>query len=196
MTRIRLRAAYSPDELQRLYREPYDCFERGADHIERVMVTAGLAAGALARFGLSSAADLSAGTGAVLLNAARLSGRGVQLHQSDLVEHPDLDDHGPIEQTLDRCPEVDLFVCSETLEHLDDPDAVLRRIADRSRYLILSTPDGERNTVNPEHYWGWGTDDVRAMLGASGFRSLSLLKFTPTPLYYTFQIWLAERIGS
>lgn len=193
--RTRLREAYSPDGLAELYREPYDCFERGADHIERVMVTAGLAAGAMARFGLSSAADLSAGTGAVLLNAAKLSGRDVHLYQSDLVEHQDLDDHGPIEQTLDRCPEVDLFVCSETLEHLDDPDAVLLRIAQKARYLVLSTPDGERDTVNPEHYWGWGSEDVRAMLHGSGFRPLSLLKFTPTPLYYTFQIWLAERIG-
>jgi hypothetical protein len=193
LTRVRLRDAYSGAQLRGLYDKPYDCFERGADHIERVMVTAGLAAGALTRFNLESAADLSAGNGAVLNFASTMIRRPVQRHQSDLVPAPGLDDHGPVEETLERCPEVDLFICSETLEHLDDPDTVLYRISGKARYLIVSTPDGENNTINPEHYWGWDTEGIRGMLEANAFRPLSLLKFTPTPLYYTFQLWLAER---
>lgn len=189
--RRKLREFYTEDERLSLYSKPYDCFERGSDHIERVAVTAGLAIGAVQRYGLRSAADLSCGTGTLLETARRVT--GISTWTGDLVPTPRLDTSGPIEQTIKNCPEVDLFVCSETLEHLEDPDSILKGIRSVSRYLILSTPDGENNSLNPEHYWSWESADVREMLGAAGFAPQSLLLFTPTPRYYTFQVWLASR---
>ena len=61
----------------------------------------------------------------------------------------------------------DLFICSETVEHLDDPDTVLKHIRKRCRALVLSTPLAEFTPVNPEHYWGWDHDGVREMLTAA-----------------------------
>lgn len=147
------------------------------------------------RFGLTTAADLAAGDGE-LLRQVQTQCPGAVTFTSDLVPHPELDSSGPIEATLDQCPDVDLFVCSETLEHLDDPDDVLRRITSKSRYQIISTPNGEPNLINTEHYWTWDTEGIRGMAEQAGLRPLSQLLFTPTPLYYTFQIWLMERIES
>jgi hypothetical protein len=77
--------------------------------------------------------------------------------------------HGPIDQTIDSLQPVQLFICCETLEHLDDPDLVLRKIREKTETLVLSTPDGETTDHNPEHYWGWDAQGVEEMVRAAGF---------------------------
>jgi 2-polyprenyl-3-methyl-5-hydroxy-6-metoxy-1,4-benzoquinol methylase len=191
MTRTQLRPFYSEAERAQVYGRSYD-HTRWGDHIERVAVTAGLVAGAVNRFRLTSVADLSCGDGAIVQLARRtaLTGRAVL---GDLVKRPGLDIAGPIEETILQLMPVDLYVCSETLEHVEDPDELLRRVRDKARFLVLSTPDGETGSDNPEHYWGWDRDDVRAMLQAAGWNPQSMLTLRSEPSYYTFQIWLAER---
>jgi hypothetical protein len=81
-------------------------------------------------------------------------------------------------------------VCSETLEHVEDPDAVLRAIRGRSWSLLLTTPHGEADDANPEHYWGWHADDLDPMLEAAGWSDRRVELFTPASVpHYTFQIW-------
>lgn len=63
---------------------------------------------------------------------------------------------------------VDLFISSETLEHLDIPDLALRLINNKSKYLILTTPEDE-HPVDRFHYWVWGSDDIEKMLKDAGF---------------------------
>lgn len=102
--------------------------------------------------------------------------------------------HGPIEQTIHQIPDVDLFLCSETLEHVDDPDLVLRLIRAKCHYLLASTPIGEWNPEhNPEHYWGWTLEAFGMMLEEADFRKVVLTTVeTPPPYLYDYQIWLCE----
>lgn len=63
---------------------------------------------------------------------------------------------------------VDLFISSETLEHLDNPDLALQLINTKSKYLVLTTPEDE-NPVDRLHYWVWGANDIEKMLKDAGF---------------------------
>lgn len=177
--RVRLRDAYTPAELQVIYPRPHQ-HDRWPDHRLRVDVTV-----QIARFlhpGGGTIADLSCGDAAIAnaLNADRVI-------LGDLAEG--YEHHGPIEQTIDRIPRVDLFVCCETLEHLDDPDRVLWKIRQRANTLVVSTPDGEQTGHNPEHYWGWDANGVYDMLTTAGFTPVvrTLLHLTQPAAAY--QIW-------
>jgi len=192
--RTRLRPAYT--DLSDVYTTPYD-HTRWADHIGRVTATVEFALG----FDPApdSIADLSCGDGAIPQAigrwAARCLNRPVPLVLGDLVG--DWPIRGRIESTVDVLPEVDLYVCSETVEHLDDPDAVLATIATKARRLLLSTPLGETSTENPEHYWGWDFAGVRELLTGSGWTPTDVTTWThPTINYYTFQFWAAQRTAT
>lgn len=183
MTRVRLRPAHSPDELARIYAEPHD-HTRWSDHRLRVAATAQLAA-AVTEGGIGSAADLSCGDGAIL------SAVPAQVkYFGDLA--PGYELTGPIEETLDRIPDVDLLVCAETLEHLDDPDKVLAKARRKARGLVLSTPVDAWQDTNAEHYWAWSRADVEEMLTASGFHPVvfMLLDFRMHGRsHYAFGVW-------
>lgn len=130
----------------------------------------------------NQAADLSCGDGAILdaLPATRKT-------YGDLVSSHPLDVVGPIEDTIATIGSVDLLVCTETLEHLDDPDAVLRGIGKKANMLLLSTPvDAWEDGSNNEHYWAWDVPAVGAMIVAAGFR---VLRYEQLPLWYQFGLW-------
>lgn len=180
--RVRLRPAYGLDELSRIYAVPHD-HTRWQDHVVRVAATAALArscAGAVRR-----AADLSCGDGAVLqaIDAReRLFGDFAPGYRFT----------GPIEATIDEIPPVDVFVCCETLEHLDDPDLVLKAIRAKTRGLILSTPVDAWGDTNPEHYWAWSRAAVEDMACTAGFepRVYAELDFRQCPGgEYSFGCW-------
>jgi hypothetical protein len=169
VTRIRLRAAYNPATLAAIYDTTY-CHAAWPDHVIRVAetITAGRelirATGAPATI-----ADLSCGDGAIAraLGAEVAQSGAVRVLLGDLT--PGWEFCGPIEETLGQLTHVDLFICTETIEHLDDPDSVLAEIRRRSGSLLVSTPVGEETSANPEHYWGWDTTDVRDMLITAGW---------------------------
>ena len=103
----------------------------------------------------------------------------------------------PIEKTIDSIGlnTVDMWVCSETIEHLDDPDSVLAEIRNRTKWLLLSTPDGETAASNnPEHIWSWDAEMVVAMLSDAGFKTLvqMSLDLRPAGYQYCYTIVLAQ----
>lgn len=182
MRRERLRPAYSAKDLARHYKRPHNHFDN-ADHRLRIALTIPLTR-ALAGT-VESVADLACGdaTVAYAVNAPRR-------YLGDLAPgHPIV---GPIESTVGMIPPVDLFICTETVEHLDDPDPVLRAIRDKTTYLVLSTPVGCFHDENPEHYWAWDREAVEAMTDEAGFKVSVYAELDLTasgPDHYKFGIW-------
>ena len=99
---------------------------------------------------------------------------------------------GHIDDTIKEIPKVDLFICSETLEHLDDPDATLKAIRAKTKYLFISTPNGEDNDGNPEHYWGWDNEDIKEMLVNAGFEPEVYYLLELKEYLYDFQMWICK----
>lgn len=186
MTRKQLRPFYRPEELERIYATAYD-HTRWPDHVQRVAETIRTLDEFAHETGARSVADLSCGDGAVVNGSTRPWQRKVL---------GDLTTTGPLETGLGRLDPVDMYVCSETLEHLEDPDAVLRQIREKAGHLLLTTPTDEVSDENPEHYWGWGTEDIRAMLVSAGWEPRSVDLFRPEVetafQCYTFQIWMCS----
>lgn len=186
MMRVRLRDYPDAAELAAMYAKPHD-HSRFADHAYRVDVTSAIAQLA---FEGGTVADLSCGDATI---ARRLEAiEGAEIILGDFA--PGYDYCGPIEETIGQIPHVDMFILSETLEHLDDPDAVLAAIRAKTDTLILSTPDGEQGRSNPEHIWGWDDEAIEEMLIRAGFRPqiCNILDLRPAGWLYAFQIWLAS----
>jgi len=179
--RKRLRPRYSESELAKIYQVPHQ-HNRWEDHILRVKMTIALASYFT---GVKSVADLSAGD-AVIINAIQAERKYI----GDFA--PSYEFVGPIEKTIHEIPDVDLFICSETIEHLDNPDEVLAMIGKKTRHLILSTPDSETDNGNPEHYWGWDNEGVREMLLAAGFIPKAFANFRVIDLGYMYQAWACD----
>jgi len=185
--RIRLRPQYSLSELNTIYSVPH-IHSGWPDHRARVYATLGVAQ----MFGpVDSAADLSCGDGWIL---SRIEAKTKFF--GDYA--PGYEITGPIEETINRIPYVDLFICSETVEHLEEPDKVLRQIRDKTKYLVLSTPSNETDpTLNPQHYWGWDQEEIKYMMIDAGFtpwifNHLTFDRNLQPQYVYDFQVWGAE----
>lgn len=183
MRRERLRPAYSPEELAEIYpviRDHHDY----VDHQIRVLLTIQTAK---AVFGtVDVAADLAAGDGAILA--------GVPSRKKIFGDYvAGWEYHGMIEDTIVQLPAVDLFVCTETIEHLDDPDTVLKAIRERTEALICSTPvDAWNDIVNPDHYWAWDRRAVEDMLNRANFVPAAYVELDLSmagPEHYRWGIW-------
>lgn len=185
--RRRLRPTPTGDELAQMYAEPHD-HTQWPDHIFRVDVTSALATNVLPPGG--KVADLSCGDGVIARRLATTNNAQVIL--GDYA--PGYQYTGPIETTISQIPPVDLFICSETIEHLDDPDAVLTAVRAKTDWLVLSTPDGEDDDANPQHLWGWDAEAVEAMLHAAGFtpKVHTTLDLRPAGCVYSYQIWVCR----
>lgn len=185
--RRRLRPMPSQDELDVLYAAPHR-HSAWADHRVRVDVTIALARHIIRKNAV--VADLSCGDAAIA--KALFTSHRARLFLGDYA--PGYEYTGPIEETihkLDLHPPADLFICSETIEHLDDPDTVLKTIRGKTSNLILSTPDGEDNDSNPEHVWGFDSEAVESMLITAGFTPtvFTELDLRPAGFLYAYQIW-------
>lgn len=182
--RVRLRPAYTAEQLADLYATPHNhsCW---GDHRVRVAITAQLSH--LLAGPISTAADLSCGD-ATILKALNVGAR----YFGDYA--PGYPLTGPIDDTINEIPVVDLFVCCETLEHLDDPDLTLKKIRAKTRALVLSTPVDAFGDTNPEHYWAWSREGVEAMLAEAGFRTevYTAIDFRPAGAEYCFGVWFAR----
>lgn len=178
---MRLRPAYTPEQLASLYAKPHD-HTQWVDHLIRVDVTIAIARGLAGQ--PVTAADLSCGDAAIV--------KALDPRRSYLGDYaPGYELHGPIEETIHEIPRVDLFVCSETIEHLDDPDKVLKEIRGRAASLVLSTPVDCWNDPNPEHYHAWDREAVEEMLTAAGWQVAyyNALDLRPLTGAYCFGIW-------
>lgn len=179
----RLRPKYSNEELKCIYAEPHN-HKRWHDHLIRVSVTTEVAKWRSIS-DVESAADLSCGNGAIIDSL-----NGIKKYKGDFAEGYEF--CGPIEETIELIPNVDLFILSETIEHLDEPQKVLEKIRNKTKYLLLSTPDGEDNDDNPEHYWGWDTEGIESMLKKAGFEPVVLNVLKLKEYLYDYQIWLCK----
>jgi len=182
--RKRLRPAYPASELSTVYPSTYD-HTRWPDHLDRVAQTITFAHTAFPQ--AVSVADLSCGDAAIAQALADHWDADCIL--GDLVagyEH-----HGQIEDTITAVGPVDVFICSETLEHIDDPDHLLEQIRATASRLILSTPCDETIT-NPEHYWAWGAADVAAMLERAGWQPVAYQFIEYPDLDVRYQLWAAR----
>jgi hypothetical protein len=180
--RVRLRPAYLEDEIEAIYLQPHN-HTKHEDHIIRVQKSIEL----LKEYNTyNSIADLSAGDAAII--------NSIDAQVKYIGDYaPGYEITGHIDQTLNDLPEVDLFICSETLEHLDDPDATLKAIRKKTKYLFISTPNGEDNSSNLEHYWGWDNQDMQEMLIDAGFDPVvyHLLELKEKH-HYDFQMWICK----
>lgn len=209
MTRIRLRESRHPADEAAYYRRVYPQgyrHDRWPDHVERVAASVEM----IRRYGslIRTAADLSCGDGAILRGVPGLARvwvgdlNGVDMEQpgwsgstTEVTQIPP----GLLPESLAHMPEdpVDLFVLSETIEHLPDPDTLLSMLTGYARYLFLSTPVEEpAGSGNLEHYWSWGQADVHQMLQEMGWNPLELRLLRPQstlhlPDSYTYQLWMA-----
>lgn len=180
--RKRLRDKYSDEELKNIYKEPHRHI-LWQDHVIRVEKTIDIINKNCG--GIESCADLSAGD-AHIINSINCKDKfiGDYAPKYDLV--------GPIEETIHKIPNVDLFICSETLEHLDDPDKVLCEIRNKSKMLVVTTPEGKFDDENPEHYWAWDSGSLKEMLIAAGFDPFFYEKIELSQYYYDFQVWVCK----
>ena len=178
--RKRLRPAYSEQELAHVYETPHQ-HSQWADHRLRVQMTIAFASWFK---DVNTIADLSAGD-AVIINAIDATTRYI----GDFA--PAYEFTGAIDETIDLIPKVDLFICSETIEHLDNPEATLAKIRQKTKALIVTTPIAEDNDDNPQHYWGWDEEAVRELLEGAGFSPVisSTLRFFDKSLVYDYQLW-------
>ena len=211
MTRVQLREIRTAAQETAFYERRYPLgyrHEVWPDHVERIAASAEL----IRRYSgqIRTAADLSCGDCALIsrldLETAYvgdlIGARGEYPMRPNVRVLP----AGPLPDSLDgfrtipgKTLPVDLFILSETLEHVPDPDTLLAKLTDISRYLFLSTPlDEPASTGNEEHYWGWGQSDIHHLLWESGWSPLEVSLFTPEstrhyPEAYTFQLWMAVR---
>lgn len=162
MTVTRLRSEYTPEELANLYPRPHNHTLYGRGHDLRVRVMVKIARDLAKHIELTRVADLSAG------NAMVAFAVGAPLtYLGDIA--PGYEYQGPIEETIHLIPSVDLFISGETLEHVDDPPAMLAAIRDKTSWLLLSTPTENWDDSNREHLWAWSERDVTGMLTEAGF---------------------------
>lgn len=186
MYRRRLRETPTDAEFAELYPHPHDHLAWGAGHSLRVDATIALGRWFAEQIDAQSIGDLSTGNGSIPFGIGSPFDRA--MHLGDFA--PGWDVTGPIEETIRQIPPVDLFVCSETIEHLDDPDSVLAEIRGKCRGLLLSTPIGETGNGNPEHVWGWDQEAVGLMLADAGFDVARAVRVDVLiPDSYSYMIW-------
>lgn len=179
--RLRLRPAHDADVLARIYAKPHD-HTKWLDHKVRVATTAQFTHSLTGR--VDSGADLSCGDGTILSSLDV----GTRYFGDFAPGYPLT---GPVDETIEQIPNVDLFVSCETLEHLDDPDATLKLIRGKTKTLTLSTPVDAFQDTNLEHYWAWSREGVEAMLTDAGFTVVAYasIDFRPAGGEYQFGVW-------
>lgn len=141
-------------------------------HRARLLRSAALVGDAARAYRLRTVVDLGAGDGGLLsllgpaltawgydLAASAVAGgaeRGVDIRLGDVVT-------GDISWGQ-------IAVATEMLEHLVDPHAFVRRIAEHSEVLVCSSPRLETGDFHYEfHTWAWDFTGYRALVEQAGF---------------------------
>ena len=158
----KLREFYTQHELSEIYATPHDHAIYGRGHGIRVNMTIQLAKDMAYQAEAKSVADLSCGNGAIA--------KALNVEKTILGDYAKGYEYsGPLEVSLKKIENVDLYICSESIEHVEDPSSVLKLIRSKSQTLILSTPIDAWGDTNDEHYWAWGKQDVEMLLKNAGW---------------------------
>ena len=176
---IKQRRFHAPEALAEIYANPYDP-HRWPEHSIRITCTTDIAQRVIDEHGLKTVADLSCGDGSI---AKKLS------------VMPSFLSDGQIEIDIDLIDPVDLFIFTETMEHLEAPWTILEKIAMKTKWIVLSTPLDEDPAIgNYEHYWSFTETDVHSILLQSGFVDIDVAHLSQDGWTYTYQIWTARSI--
>jgi hypothetical protein len=190
--RTQLRPFHDADALAKIYDHPYD-HTAWAEHRQRVEWTVRAGIALVEHLQAVSLVDLSCGDGAVLRGIQAGVKHETKLTFGDLVRADHIDLIGPIENSIMHFNVVSgvdgrMLVLTETIEHLEDPDKILRIAREAFSSLLVTTPIDE--TVahgNQEHYWGWSVADVDEMLTVAGWRHDVHHRLDAT--FYSYQLW-------
>lgn len=96
----------------------------------------------------------------------------------------------------------DMAICSDVIEHLDQPDNLLRllsRLIKPAGYVLLSTPDRDRlrdgdrggPPANPAHVREWNRRELAQYVESHGFRILKHFYTSPVPFAFN-RLWWDE----
>lgn len=189
MTRLRLREAHDAETLAKLYLTPHDSGRYGRGTKMRVEMTIGFAQAVWPGVETMLVADLMCGDAKIARNL------GLTPILGDIAAGYEY--HGPIEDTVEVIPEVDLFVLSEALEHLDNPAAVLSAIHDKAERLLVTTPLEAYGDLweNPEHYWAWDRCGVEQLIVAAGWHISAFASLDTRPFSepYHYGMWALQQ---
>lgn len=178
----RLRPPHSAEELKQIYSAPHNS-DKWADHIKRVDRSIDFIKENCKS--VKSAADLSCGNGKIL-DAMDCEIK----YYGDFA--PGYPLTGPIDETINDMSAVDLFICSETIEHLDDPIHTLKLVREKTNKLFISTPVDRFDDDNLEHYWSWDADGIAEVLTSAGFVIKKYERLEIENNYYTFGLVYCE----
>lgn len=193
MLRERVRPRWSDEDLAKIYASPFDHRALGEGSLPRVETSGwigrSLTEASGAQRPVHTVADLSCGNG--------LIARSIPAQQHLLGDFaPGYEFSGPIEQTVAEIPDVDMFVCCETLEHLWEPAEVLWQIRRKTRLLVCSVPLWERaeQEQNGEHYWAFDRAGFESLLYEQGFMPVLFAEVPGYPVggdggFYQTGIW-------
>lgn len=95
-------------------------------------------------------------------------------------------------ETISGLERVDAIVLTEILEHLEDPDALLKLATQKAGWLVASSPivpDGNDHTT--QHMWAFDMDGYHDMLVAAGWSPVvwSSVGCVGHPYASGFQVW-------
>jgi 2-polyprenyl-3-methyl-5-hydroxy-6-metoxy-1,4-benzoquinol methylase len=157
-----LRPFHDQKTLTEIYSKPHDHRIYGRGHGIRVNTTIQIAQDMAYQVRARSVADLSCGNGVIA--------KSLNIEKTILGDFADsYEFSGPLEKNLKLIENVDLYICSESIEHLENPAAVLSQIREKSRALVISTPIDAWGDTNEEHYWAWDREGVESLLKESGW---------------------------
>lgn len=64
----------------------------------------------------------------------------------------------------------ELTICTEALEHMYEPHEFLQKIAQQSKAVVVSSPNGETPEAHYEfHLWGWSEPAYRKLVEQAGY---------------------------
>jgi hypothetical protein len=181
--RERVHDVYSDGEFAALYSEPWTQASPDHPHLEHcpnpwvywdLMIAVGKSFS-----DVTSIADMSCGDARI----ARALGEhfGVEPVLGDYA--PGYSYTGLLSDTVPLLMPVDLYICTNTVEHLDDPDTDLKLIRQCTRELLLSTPVEEWHEPSGGHYWAWDREGVEDMASAAGFEPSAYVELDLTPYW-------------
>jgi len=180
----KLRDFHSPEYLAQLYAQPHNHHIFGRGHHIRVELTKVLYKEMCGYVNAKVGADLSCGNAAIIksfpLETEYLGDFAKGYHFV-----------GPLHETLQQLPEVDIYICSETLEHLEKPLENLTQIRGRSKSLVLTTPLEKWDDILDEHYWAWDREGVEQLLTDAGWKVVNFVVFDSTVFGepYKYGMW-------
>lgn len=180
----KLRRFMTPAEFAKNYATQFN-HRSHYSHVERIEHTVKIAQELIDKEGIKRIADFSAGDRAVVNG----------LHGYEDAWLHDITDDGVdiVERLRAETFTYDLFICTETIEHVEQPWTLLEEIAPRTRWLLLSTPlDEDPAKNNWEHYWTFEATDIDDLLTQSGFVGRLVEAHQPVGSPYTFQTWVAR----